>query len=56
VVFDVGEPVLQRIPMMDPLKGTKDHVGRLFEECSSVSELLRRLGDDVEQVIDDPGW
>lgn len=56
VVFDVGEPTLQRIPMMDPLKGTQRHVGRLFDECTSVSDLLRRLGDDVEQVIDDPGW
>lgn len=56
VVFDVGEPILQRIPMMDPLKGTQRHVGRLFAECTSVSDLLRRLGDDVEQVIDDPGW
>jgi proteasome accessory factor A len=56
VVFDVGEPALQRIPMMDPLKGTKNHVGQLIAECSSVNELLSRLSDDVEQVIDDPGW
>jgi proteasome accessory factor PafA2 len=56
VVFDVGEPTLQRIPMMDPLKGTKSHVGQLIAECSSVKELLSRLSDDVEQVIDDPGW
>ena len=56
VVFDVGEPALQRIPMMDPLKGTKNHVGKLIEECSTVRELLSRLSDDVEQVIDDPGW
>jgi proteasome accessory factor A len=56
VVFDVGEPTLQRIPMMDPLKGTKSHVGQLLAECSSVKELLSRLSNDVEQVIDDPGW
>lgn len=56
VVFDVGEPTLQRIPMMDPLKGTKNHVGQLIEECTSVNELLQRLSDDVEQVVDDPGW
>jgi Pup amidohydrolase len=56
VVFDVGEPTLQRIPMMDPLKGTKIHVGRLLEECTTVNELLSRLSDDVEQVVDDPGW
>jgi proteasome accessory factor A len=56
VVFDVGEAHLQRIPMMNPLKGTKEHVGHLFEECSTVQELLLRLGDDVESVVDDPGW
>jgi proteasome accessory factor A len=56
VVFDVGEATLQRIPMMDPLKGTERHVGHLFRECSTVQELLHRLSDDVEDVIEDPGW
>lgn len=56
VVFDVGEPTLQRIPMMDPLKGTRDLVGQLIEECSTVQDLLRRLSGDVEQVVEDPGW
>lgn len=56
VVFDVGEPNLQRIAMMDPLKGTKHHVGHLFQECSSVDDLLRRLSGDVEEVVVDPGW
>lgn len=56
VVFDVGESTLQRIPMMDPLKGTKAMVGPLFEQCRTPRDLLDALGGDVEQVIDDPGW
>lgn len=56
VVFDIGEPLLQRVAMMDPLKGTHSHVEHLFRECGSPSELLERLGTQVEQVIDDPGW
>lgn len=56
VVFDVGEPTLQRIPMMDPLKGTRMHVGQLLQDCTTVNELLTRLSHDVEQVVDDPGW
>ncbi|MEY3806018.1 MAG: Pup deamidase [Actinomycetota bacterium] len=56
VVFDIGEPVLQRIPMMDPLKGTRAHVEQLFEKCHTPAELLDALGGQVEQVIDDPGW
>lgn len=56
VVFDIGEPVLQRIPMMDPLKGTRSLVEKLFETCQSPKELLNALGGQVEQVIDDPGW
>ncbi|MCU1490891.1 MAG: dop [Acidimicrobiaceae bacterium] len=43
VVFDLGGEALQRVPMMEPLRGTAAHVGTLFEECDSPAELLRRL-------------
>lgn len=56
VVFDVGEATLQRVPMMDPLKGTKQLVGSLFDRCATPADLLEALGGQVEQVIDDPGW
>ncbi len=57
MVFDVGGPLLQRVPMMDPLKGTKSHVGGLLDGVSTVTELLDALGhDSVEDVADDPGW
>ncbi|MGY1633267.1 depupylase/deamidase Dop [Geodermatophilus sp. SYSU D01186] len=40
VVFDLGRENLVRIPTMEPLRGTRDHVGRLFESTSSAQELV----------------
>ena len=31
VVFDLGRENLVRIPTMEPLRGTREHVGALFE-------------------------
>ncbi len=45
IVFDVGGDVLRRVPMMEPMRGTEDHVGTLFEECTTALELLQRLGN-----------
>jgi Pup amidohydrolase len=57
LVFDVGGPLLQRVPMMDPLKGTRSHVGELLSRVHTVTDLLEELGhDSVESVADDPGW
>jgi proteasome accessory factor A len=44
IVFDVGSEALQRVPMMEPLRGTAAHVGSLFDGCDSPAELIRRLG------------
>ena len=44
VVFDVGAGSLRRVVMMEPGRGTAAHVGRLFDECDTAAELLRRLG------------
>jgi len=44
IVFDVGGSSLQRVPMMEPTKGTEEHVGRLIDESTSASDLLERLG------------
>lgn len=44
IVFDVGRDPLRRVPMMEPLRGTKDLVGELVESSTSVTELLDRLG------------
>lgn len=43
IVFDVGGEPLRRVPMMDPLKGTRKHVDLLFKECSSAEKLLEKL-------------
>ena len=44
MVFDIGDDPLRRVPMMEPTRGTKAHVGSLLEECETSAELLRRLG------------
>ncbi|MEX1007515.1 MAG: depupylase/deamidase Dop [Acidimicrobiia bacterium] len=43
VILDVGSDPLRRIPMMEPLRGTKAHVGPLFAEVNSPAELVARL-------------
>jgi len=44
IVFDVGREPLRRVPMMEPLRGTADHVARLIDESDNAVELLDRLG------------
>ena len=44
IVFDVGREPLRRVPMMEPLRGTAEHVARLIDESDSAVELLERLG------------
>jgi proteasome accessory factor PafA2 len=43
LVFDLGTDPLRRVPMMDPLKGTAEHVEELLDACASPTELLDRL-------------
>jgi proteasome accessory factor A len=43
LVFDVGTGPLQRVPMMDPLRGTAEHTEALLDGSTSASELLERL-------------
>ncbi|MHB1488920.1 MAG: depupylase/deamidase Dop [Cellulomonas sp.] len=45
VVFDVpGAPTLQRVPMRDPWRGTRAHVGPLLDRCPDAAALLAELG------------
>ena len=44
MVFDIGDEPLRRVPMMEPSRGTKAHVGALLDECDTAAELLQRLG------------
>lgn len=44
IVFDVGSGSLQRVPMMDPLKGTRSLVEALLNTCETPLELIEKLG------------
>ena len=44
VIFDLpGAPSLQRVPMMDPWRGSEQHVGRLFAESPDAETFLAAL-------------
>jgi len=43
VIFDVGRESLQRVPTLEPLRGTKAHVGDLLDSCDSALALVDRL-------------
>lgn len=43
LVFDTGAKSLQRVPMMDPSKGTRDQVGALLDGCADSAELVAAL-------------
>jgi proteasome accessory factor A len=44
VIFDLpGRESLQRVPTLEPLRGTKEHVGDLFERCKTAEDLVRTI-------------
>jgi proteasome accessory factor A len=43
VVFDIPNSGLKRIPMPEPLRGTRNLVGKLLAESRSPSELIEKL-------------
>ncbi len=44
MVFDTGAEPLRRVPMLEPTRGTVDHVGALIDSSATAKELLDRLG------------
>ena len=43
VIFDLpGRESLQRVPTIDPLRGSKAHVGELLDRCDTAEALVRR--------------
>jgi proteasome accessory factor A len=44
LVFDTGGDPLRRVPMMEPSRGTRAHVGNLIDEAATAADLLDRLG------------
>ena len=44
VIFDLpGRESLQRVPTMEPLRGTRDHVGRLLDNSETAEDLFRAI-------------
>ncbi|MDQ1483397.1 MAG: Pup amidohydrolase, partial [Actinomycetota bacterium] len=44
VIFDVpGQSALQRVPMLEPLRGTREGVGDLIDRSPDATTLLREL-------------
>src|SRR5262249_40700453 len=44
VIFDIpGHDSLQRVPTLEPLRGTKAHVGDLIDRCRTAADLVAAL-------------
>ena len=43
IIFDTGADALQRVPMREPLRGTKEHVDELFERAADAAALVQML-------------
>jgi proteasome accessory factor PafA2 len=43
VIFDVGRESLVRVPMLEPLRGTKAHVGELLDRSPTAQSLIDAL-------------
>jgi Pup amidohydrolase len=43
VILDAGRESLQRVPMREPLKGTRAHVEELLDASPTAAELVDRL-------------
>jgi proteasome accessory factor A len=48
VIFDIpGRESLQRVPTLEPLRGTKAHVGGLLDRCKTAADLVAALTSDL---------
>jgi proteasome accessory factor A len=43
LIFDIGEDALQRVPMREPLRGTRAHVEDVLGRAENPAELVRLL-------------
>jgi proteasome accessory factor A len=44
VIFDIpGRESLQRVPTLEPLRGTRAHVGGLLDRCRTAGDLVTAL-------------
>ena len=49
LVFDTGDDVLRRVPMLEPARGTRAHVGSVLDQSATPAELLDRLAGRTEE-------
>jgi proteasome accessory factor A len=45
VIFDIGRESLVRVPMLEPQRGTRAHVGELLDRCETASALIDALNN-----------
>ena len=44
MIFDLpGRESLQRVPTVDPLRGSRTHVGELLDSCDTAEALFEAL-------------
>lgn len=43
VLFDTGNNMVKKIPLLEPLRGSRDLVGSLIDEATTVEELLAKI-------------
>jgi proteasome accessory factor A len=43
VIFDLGRESLVRIPTLEPMRGTRRHVGELIDASRTAEELVEAL-------------
>jgi proteasome accessory factor A len=43
LILDTGRDALQRIPMREPLRGTRAHVEELLDACEDAAALVDHL-------------
>ena len=43
MIFDVGRESLVRVPMLEPQRGTRAHVGELLDRCATAADLVAAL-------------
>ncbi len=44
LVFDIGEETLKRVPMMEPLRGTRSLVATMLDASPNAATMIRALG------------
>jgi proteasome accessory factor A len=47
IVFDIGREPLKRVPMMEPLRGTRELTAGLFAASTSAADLIARLAEET---------